>query len=226
MKNPSFYNLKNWWYYYKWYVICGIIGLAILIRLIGGAFGLWEKTPDLQIAYIGEIPLPENTVSAIEDTFASAVGDYNGDGEILVRLNQYVTGSSEADPLGTDLPLIGDIDNCDSYFFLMDDPEAVQAGYHLLANEDGSCPEDSDYSIEGKVCALAGIPLFSDADLGTYTDIVLGQETSGSNKDLLSGLFLGRRCFYNGETALHADQCSELWDTLTDHTASVYKEDE
>ncbi len=215
MKNSSNYDIKNWWYYYKWYVLCGIIGLGILIRLIGGAFGLWEKTPDLQIAYVGEIQLPNDTAAAIEDAFASAAGDYNGDGEVLVRLNQYVTNSSETDPLGSDLPLIGDIDNCDSYFFLMDDPETFQKGYRLLANLDGSCPEDSDCSIDGKVVPLTDCAAFSGIDLGTYTDTLLGQETSGSNEELLSGLFLGRRCFYNEETTPYADHCSELWSTLT-----------
>ena len=34
---------KNWWYYYKWYVICGVILLGIAIDLIGNALGLWHR---------------------------------------------------------------------------------------------------------------------------------------------------------------------------------------
>ena len=51
--------MKNWWYYYKWYVICGAILILILINLIGNAFGWFKKAPDIQIAYIGKTKLPE-----------------------------------------------------------------------------------------------------------------------------------------------------------------------
>lgn len=42
--------MKNWWYYYKWYVVCGS-GLVILILyLAGNALGIFGRTPDYQIA--------------------------------------------------------------------------------------------------------------------------------------------------------------------------------
>ncbi len=71
---------KNWWYYYKWYVVCGIIILLIACDIISSQLGLFEKSPDFQIAYVGEAQLPQDTISALEAAFASIAGDFNGDG--------------------------------------------------------------------------------------------------------------------------------------------------
>ena len=62
---------KNWWYYYKWYVICGVILLGIVINVVGGRLGLWTKAPDFQVAYVGKTQLPADTVSALEQAFSS-----------------------------------------------------------------------------------------------------------------------------------------------------------
>lgn len=219
--NERWYRVKNWWYYYKWYVIIGIILLFIVIRLIGGAFGLWEKEPDYQIAYVGKAELPQDTVNVIENAFASVSSDFNGDGEIIVHVNQYVINTSESsETFGADVPLIGDIDDCDSYFFLMDDPDYFQREYHLLAAPDGGCPDETDYSTEDKVISWADCSAFSDIEPGTFTDTLLGQEISGDNQDILSGLYIGRRCFYNDETVPFFEQCDALWDFLADSTSA------
>lgn len=72
---------KNWWCYHKWYVICGAVLIGIACELIGNALGLWRPSPDIQIAYVGETPLPQDTVAALEKAFASMGGDFNGDGK-------------------------------------------------------------------------------------------------------------------------------------------------
>lgn len=212
--------MKNWWYYHKWYVICGIILLGIACNLIGNALGLWTKTPDFQIAYIGETLLPEDTVSALEQAFSSISQDFNGDGEILVHVNQYITGSQNQDAeaayyaYASELTLIGDISDCESYFFLMDDPEQFQRNFHLLADSQGNCPPETDYSIKDKAILWKECPALSQLELGSYSTIVLGEEVTGSNQELLSGLSIGRRCFYTGKTADNLEHCSKLWDFL------------
>lgn len=211
---------KNWWYYYKWYVICGGILLGIIINLVGSCLGLWTKTPDLQIAYVGKEQLPADTVSAIEQAFTSLASDFNGDGKVTVKVNQYIYGIQSDDPetsyyeYASEISLIGDISNCESYFFLMDDPEQFQRNFQLLACPDGTCPADTDYSPEGKVILWADCPLLSEMNLGTYSTFVLGKEISGNNQELLSGLFIGRRCFFTDTVAKHARECSDLWDAL------------
>ena len=187
--------MKNWWYYHKWYVLCGIILFFIGIDIIGNNLGWFRDTPDLQIAYIGDHSLPEDIAASIENTFTSLAGDYNHDGKILVKINQFVSNISAGDAeslsyqQAAEIALIGDIDDCTSYFFLMEDPGKVQRDFQVLAMPDGSCPDEYDFSAEGKV-----IPW----DFNLY---------------------LGRRCFYSRSKTLYADECSQIWDTLqTDQT--------
>ena len=187
--------MKNWWYYHKWYVLCGIILFFIGIDIIGNNLGWFRDTPDLQIAYIGDHSLPEDIAASIENTFTSLAGDYNHDGKILVKINQFVSNISAGDAeslsyqQAAEFALIGDIDDCTSYFFLMEDPGKVQRDFQVLAMPDGSCPDEYDFSAEGKV-----IPW----DFGLY---------------------LGRRCFYSRSKTLYAEECSQIWDTLqTDQT--------
>lgn len=210
--------MKNWWYYYKYYVICGILLLGIACHLIGNALGLWQKSPDYQIAYIGKAELPTDTVSAIEQAFSDLSNDFNGDGEVIVKVHQYISNNEAADidtayyQYGSEITLIADISDCESYFFLMDDPENFQKKFHVLASFDGSCPNEMDNSIEDKVIAWSDCLVLSQMELGSYSDSLLGQTLSGSNQDILSKLFLGRRCFYTKNTVENSQQCSQLWD--------------
>ncbi len=211
---------KNWWYYYKWYVICGIIILGIVINVIGSHLGLWTKVPDLQVAYVGKTQLPADTVAALEHAFASLASDFNGDGEIIVKVNQYIDGIESADPdsayyeYASEISLIGDISDCESYFFLMDDPDQFQRDFQLLACPDGSCPGDTDYSTQDKVIPWASCPVLANMELGGYSSPILGKEFTGSNQELLSGLFIGRRCFFTDDAMEHVEQCSDLWNRL------------
>lgn len=219
-KQKQWQKWKNWWYYHKWYVVCGVILLGILINVTGGYLGWWTKAPDLQVAYVGKAELPADTVSALEDAFTALAADFNGDGETIVRVNQYISGLNSSDPemaqyeYASELSLIGDISDCESYFFLMDDPEQFQRNYQLIAAWDGSCPEDTDFSVEDKVIPWSACPLLAERDMGDYSASVLGRKVTGSNQELLSGLFLGRRCFFNGDRTEDVEKCAELWDVL------------
>lgn len=214
-------SLKNWWYYYKWYVLCGLLLLCISVYLLGNALGWFKNEPDIQIAYIGEVRLPEDTVTALENAFTSLADDYNNDGEILVQVNQYASGNpdnQDADTLSyrqaSTITLMGDIQECESYFFLMENPADVQREFMALAAPDGGCPDSLDFSVEDKVFAWNSCSLLAEQDLGTYTTNLLGQETTGSNQELLGSLYLGRRCFYDDRRCNYAEECSNLWDTL------------
>lgn len=218
---------KNRWHYYKWYVICGIIVLGIACNIIIHSLGIFDKSPDFQIAYVGESELPQDTVSALEQAFAVIAEDFNADGEVIVQINQYVTGSTETaadtsySSYASEVALIGDISNCDSYFFLMDDPDDFQKNFQLLAAFDGSCPDETDYSVTDKVIAWTDCHILSDMELGSYSINLLGQTVSGSNQELLENLFIGRRCFYTDAITDNAEECSSLWELLRDPSSEV-----
>lgn len=110
--------------------------------------------------------------------------------------------------------LNGDINDCESYFFLLDDPEAFQKQYQILAMADGSCPDDTDVSASDKIFAWNTSKALSSIDLGTYHTTLLGQETTGSNQEILSSLYLGRRCFYDSRETRYAAECAVLWNRL------------
>ena len=198
-------NWKNWWYYHKWYVIIGVILLGIAVNLIGSALGLFTKSPDLQIAYIGKAPLAQDTALAIQQAFTALAGDFNRDGEVIVQVNQYVSDSSTTDvettyyQYASEITLIGDISDCESYFFLMEDPQNFQRNYQLLALPDGSCPDETDYSIEDKVIVCTDCSAFAETE---------------SDSEAFAGLYLGRRCFYTDDVTDNLQECSKLWDML------------
>lgn len=213
-------KLKNWWHYRKWYVIVGIILFAAACSMIGNALGLFTKSPDLQIAYVGKAALPQDTVTALEQIFTSLAGDYNEDGEVIVQVNQYVSDSQTANPesayyqYAAEVTLMADISEGESYFFLMDDPENFQQEYQVLALPDGSCPDQDDYSATDKVILWSDCALLSGAEAGSYTVEIAGQAITGSNQDILADLYLARRCFYSDKITDNRDECSILWDLL------------
>lgn len=215
---------KNWWHYYKWYVICGILLFGMACNLIGNALGLWRKSPDFQLAYVGKTELPQDTAAALKEAFtrfgadlnlslSSSGMDFNEDGEVIIQLNQYVNFVQTADldiaysKYASEISLIGDISDCESYFFLMDDPASFQQEYQLLSSFDGSCPDETDYSIDDKVILWADCPALSE-----ITSFV--EEKAPGSRDLLSGLYIGRRCFYTDIQSDNAEKCGELWNLL------------
>jgi len=218
---------RNWWHYYKWYVICGVVLFGIACDLIGNALGLWHPSPDIQIAYVGETPLPQNTVAALEADFAYIGGDFNGDGKVTVKINQYASSSQNANPdavyygTASEITLIGDISDCGSYFFLMDDPERFQREQQLLACPDGSCPDKADHSTDDKVLLWSDCPVLSGLEMGSYSISILGENITGSNQELLAELYIGRRCFYTDAVTDNVEQCSVLWDTLVDRQNTI-----
>ncbi len=212
---------RNWWHYRKWYVIIGAILLLIVGSLAGNALGLLKPSPDLQIAYVGKKALPQDTVTALQKLFTALSDDYNADGKILVQINQYIRDEQTTDvetsyyQYASEITLVGDISDCESYFFLLDDPQNFQQEYQLLASPDGNCPGQADYSTEDKVIRWADCPLLSEAEMGGYTETIAGKKVTGSNQELLGNLYLGRRCFYTDKTTDNLEACNTLWNTLS-----------
>jgi len=124
---------QNWWHYHKWYVGLGIAGVLIVASLVWQA--VTQVHPDYQIAYVGAYPLSEEEAAAWEERLSALGTDCNGDSRIIVRLNQYPTGGGGEDAMYTaasNIKLMADFDSCESYFFLLEDPETFQDNYEIL----------------------------------------------------------------------------------------------
>ena len=127
---------KNWWDYHKWFVVAGIVLLGIFGSIVWNA--LHQVKSDYQIAYVGEYALPDDTAAAIEAGFAALGEDLNGDGSVVVRLVQYASsGGTDAQAImAAEVRLMADLTEYESYFFLLEDPEAFQELYDGLLESD------------------------------------------------------------------------------------------
>lgn len=209
---------KNWWHYYKWHIAIGAVLGGIGINILCHTLGIGQIRPDYQVAYVGKDALPDDTAAAIEAAFAALGEDLNGDGRVTVRLNQYSSGgSTDAEmAISSEVTLMADILNRDSYFFLLDDPAGFQVKYRSLRRLDGSLPEEGNYSADGTYLAWDDCPALADVDLGGYSYQVAGKIVTGSSDELASGLSVARRGFWAEETCKYPEGCDALWDKLTE----------
>ena len=195
-------RVANWWHYHKWHMA---IGAALLFALLDIGFhvmGFGREEPDYQFAYVGSRLLPDEAVSAFEDALSALATDRNGDGRVLVRLNQYADAavSDDADSAmyayASGVRLMADLQHADSAFFLLENPEQFQRNYEILSGDAlpwTDCP------------ALASLPL------GEYNENLLGQEISGDVQSLFSGLSLARR-----DLSAYPEEYAILWNVLTE----------
>lgn len=127
---------RNWWHYHKWHVGIGAAALLVVANLVWHA--ATQVHPDCQIAYVGAYPLPEEEAAAWEDRLSALGADCNGDGKVVVQLNQYPTGGSGDDLMyaaASNVKLMADLDSCESYFFLLEDPKGFQTDYQVLQED-------------------------------------------------------------------------------------------
>ena len=193
----------NWLYYHKLWLIAGAAVLLVVGTMLWNILGIGQVKPDYVFAYVGKNELPEETAQALTEGLASLGQDVNGDGRVKVQLNQYATARS-GEPetalyynYAADSRLLADITARDSYFFLMEDPKAVQQSYQILARWDGAPPEEKDYEAGDKAVRWADCPALAGLDIPEAED-----------------LFLGRRCFYEEKTAADQGRNEDLWTIL------------
>ena len=85
--------LGNWWdYNLKWVLIFGIAGAFVAYCFIGQYF--LTTHPDYNVAVVSPYYLPEATVTALQEQLAAYGEDCNGDGKVVVKINQYTMAST------------------------------------------------------------------------------------------------------------------------------------
>lgn len=217
-------RLLNWWHYHKWLVVGALVLLWVLLGLLWNAWGPGRVQADYQVAYVGTNPLPSDTAQALTQALEELGTDLNGDGRVVVQLHEYPfpdasDGSETAAAIqaASETALMADLMECESYFFLLEDPDTFQLRYQALALPDGSCPADTDRSGRDKAILWTDCPSLAALSLGSYTQETAGQVQSGSSDQLVARLYLARRCFYeeNKPDAAYAQGCAAFWAQLT-----------
>ena len=213
-------RLANWFYYNKLWVAAGVLIMWIAGSMLWNALGIGQEKPDFCVAYVGGVQLPEDCVASLETALEALASDANGDGTVVVALTQYILpGTATVEDLrynyAAQMSLLADITDGKSLLFLLEDPREFQKAFQVLAHLDGSAPGDEDYEGMDKVYAWSACPVLSGFDLGSYADSYLDITETGENQDLLSGLYLGRRYFYDKSQEKYPAENEALWLALT-----------
>lgn len=215
-------KLANWFYYYKWWLLVTLILLYIVGSILWNKLGIGKAEPDYRLAYVSSAFLPEQCREALEKEFARLGEDINGDGRVIVEVRQYVMTETQADPenlayrYAAEITLTADISDGESYFFLLEDPEAFQLTYQVLAHLDGSIPDDKDFTAKDKTLRWGDCPVLSDLDLGDFEEVSMNRTITGSYQERLSSLYFGRRFFEDGTSVKNKEAQERLWRILTE----------
>ena len=223
----------NWWHYHKWQVVVVIILLVVAAFIIKDTF--FRAKPDYQVAYVGLQNLPEDTGTALTEALESFCDDRNGDGQVLVQLNQYAveleSGAETTDAysqMAGITRLSADLSSSDgSYIFLLENPETFQEYTGALRYLDGTIPEDGESAKdwENMVYRWTDCPVLTGLDLGTYTGYTLVDDTTGNNQDVLGELYIGCRGTWTDKAAEGYAEDDVIWQKLTEGAVSTAGQD-
>jgi hypothetical protein len=199
-------NWKNWFHYHKWFLLAGVIVLGMLGSLFSAMFGIGKTKPDLEVAAAVSVLLSDEDLHSMEEQFAHLAGDYNHDGKTVVRVHYYRLNTPDHTPENDDeariyyaseIQLAGDLEECDSFLFLMDDPDRFQRTFQILSLRDGSEPEE-----------------YTDASGCT---VHLSEIEGFSEIPAAENLYLARRRFPKTQTVKHLSECETMWKSITEH---------
>ena len=137
-------KLENFWYYYKWYVLGGLLVLLLALNFI-----LQKKEapePDCQIALVTVTEFDEDALAAIA---ARAEAELTGDGEDVpsVQVNYYpydadaMAAQDTSRFMASSVQLAADIQYSVSCAYITDTPELLLEADESLYAPDGISAE-------------------------------------------------------------------------------------
>ena len=202
-------KFQNWLRYHIWYLVAVAFLLTVGGSMIVNKMHQAKQTGDYCIAYIGTYELPADCVAALKAEIAALGKDVYGDGEVTVKINQYIVGETSGQEGDAsygrvaEMALLTDITKGESYFFLVEYPEEFQQDFQLMAHMDGSPSADEDFGVWDKVYRWGDCP------------VLAGLELEDGHQQLLENLYLGRRCFVESGMKIDTKANRDLWEVLT-----------
>lgn len=163
----------NWWYY-NW----GIMTVAAMV-IVGVAYvahGLLTTVdPDYTVAVVTAEALPDEAVQRLQTALADYAEDANGDGAVVVQVNNY-TWSADAALTDMNGQMAGatqmntDLANGESRLWILEDPEGFEQAYGALSEKLGA-----DW--QTKLMPWSDLPALSALELGSYATAADGSQT-------------------------------------------------
>ena len=216
-------KLYVWWHYHWKLLLIGLAALILLAAVILSQFQ--QKKPDYQIGLVSTEELPVDTAEALVEELKAYCEDVNGDGQILIQLNQYTVDFNAATE-NTDaysqmsgvIKLSSDLSPSDgSYIFLFDDAESFEETTRALQYLDGSAPESDEEEVQLEKMYLnwTDCPVLTALSLGDYKGYTLMDDQTGSSQDVMSRFMIGRHIVSEeARTSTYAAD-EALWQALT-----------
>lgn len=91
---------KNFWFYHKWHILIILVVLVFAVLLSKDFFT--RVNPDYEIGLLTQTSYPEDAVNQLQDALAKKGQDLNNDGQVIVRVNQYVIVPGGGEELSSD----------------------------------------------------------------------------------------------------------------------------
>ena len=209
----------NWWdYNLKWVLIFGIAGAFVAYCFIGQYF--LTTHPDYNVAVVSPYYLPEATVTALQGQLAAYGEDCNGDGKVVVKINQYTMAFNSEDSdayldMAGTTKLSTDIQSSLSSIFILYDPAGFQQTTGTLRYLDGHLPKsDADSDWWNMVYRWTDCPVLTGLDLGEYRADTT-HARGGNSQTYLTDFYVGMRGAWNTGTEENLAGGEELWQALT-----------
>lgn len=208
---------QNWWHYHKFHVLIAVVTFGVAVWFLSDLFLRTE--PDYQIGYVGPQELSPSVADALAQELAAFGEDRNGDGQVIVAINQFAldfagTDADEYDAAersANTVRLTAELSSdAGNYIFLLADPEGFQRQLGALQNLDGSLPP------EDAVAAEWDKTVYRWDDCPVLTELAFG---SADEQAEVNALYIGRRACFGEEQqqAFSADE--QLWLCLTAQAA-------
>ena len=163
----------NWWYY-NW----GIVAVAAMV-IVGVAYvahGLLTTVdPDHTVAVVTAEALPDEAVQRLQTALADYAEDANGDGAVIVQVNNY-TWSADAALTDMNGQMAGatqmntDLANGESKLWILEDPEGFEQAYGALSEKLGE-------NWKTQLILWSQQSTLSNLDLGSYNTAADGSQT-------------------------------------------------
>ena len=163
----------NWWYY-NW----GIVAVAAMV-VVGVAYvahGLLTTVdPDYTVAVVTAEALPDEAVQHLQTALADYAADANGDGVVLVQVNNY-TWSADAALTEQNQQMAGatqmntDLSSGESKIWILEDPEGFEAAYGALSEKLGE-------NWQAQLILWSQQSTLSNLDLGSYNTTADGSQS-------------------------------------------------
>lgn len=91
---------KNFWFYHKWHIVIVLVVLVFAAFLSKDFFN--RVNPDYEIGLLTKTSFPEDAVNQLQEALAEKAVDRNNDGQVIVRVNQYVIVPGSGEELTSD----------------------------------------------------------------------------------------------------------------------------